>query len=199
MISLASRQMPATAVADSFQLPDGRLLRVRPIQLEDEPALAAFHHTLSPESVYFRYFNELSLSQRIAHPRLQHHCSDDGGRATVLVAVAEADGVSPAQEIIAGVGRLVRLPDDESAEFALLISDPFQGRGVGSELLARLIRVARAAGLKKLIGLVLGENHPMRDLCRKLNFDVRWDETEGALRAELELTGNPDETQILVA
>ena len=186
-------------MSDSFALPDGRLLRIRPIRLDDEPALAAFHHTLSPESVYFRYFNELSLSQRVAHSRLLHTCSDDGGRATVLVAVAEAEAGSLVPEIIAGVGRLARLPDGESAEFALLISDPFQGRGVGSELLARLIRAARAAGLKKIIGLVLGENHPMRDLCRKLKFDVRWDAEEGALRAELELTGDPEVTQILVA
>lgn len=94
---------------------------------------------------------------------------------------------------------LAKLPDGATAEFALLISDPFHGLGVGRELLRRLIRAAREAGLKKIIGYVLSDNFPMLELCRKLKFQIHWEADEGAMQAEMDLSSDAANAQILVA
>ncbi|HXN81907.1 MAG TPA: GNAT family N-acetyltransferase, partial [Myxococcales bacterium] len=71
------------------------------------------------------------------------------------------------------VGRLLRTPLSGEAEFALSVSDTFQGRGIGQELLTRLIVVGRDWGLDRVFAEVLGENRRMLRLCRKLGF--KWE------------------------
>ena len=67
------------------KLKDATPVTLRPIRPEDEPLLVAFHKTLSEESVYRRYFNQLKLDQRIAHERLTRICFNDYDRELALV------------------------------------------------------------------------------------------------------------------
>ena len=74
------------------------------------------------------------------------------------------------------------------AEFALLIRDEFQGQGLGTELLKRLIGFARDEKIERVTGYILPENHRMQEVARNLGFDLHDDSQEGALVAEMQLT-----------
>jgi acetyltransferase len=147
-------------------LRDGAQITLRPIRLEDEPALVRFHRSLSDRSVYFRYFHQLTLGQRISHERLARSCSAAGDQVITLVAETN-------EENIVAVGRLLRGPATGSeAEFSVNVSDAWQDRGVGSALLEHLIVSAREEGIDRLAGFVLADNFHMLDLCRRLGFTL---------------------------
>jgi len=75
-------------------------------------------------------------------------------------------------ETLIGVARYVRDKADPSAEFAIVVADSWQGRGIGGRLLAKLAEVARRRGLKRLYGEILATNRPMLGLVRKLGFTL---------------------------
>lgn len=90
-------------------------------------------------------------------------------------------------ETLIGVARYVLDKNDQVAEFAIVIADSWQGRGIGSRLLRKLIDVARLRGVKRLYGDILGTNRPMLDFVRKLGFSLGRPEDPTLTRAELEL------------
>ncbi|MFO1540658.1 MAG: GNAT family N-acetyltransferase [Chloroflexota bacterium] len=146
----------------------GEAWTIRPIRPEDERLLVAFHRTLSERSIYQRWFADLGLDRRIAHERLIRVCFTDYDRELALV--AEGHDPESGTPAIAGVGRLSRLRDGVSAEFAVLVADPWQGRGLGAELLGRLVDVARREGLRSVTGEILATNGPMLRLATRLGF-----------------------------
>jgi acetyltransferase len=158
---------------------NGTEVLIRPIRPEDEPMLARFHATLSERSVYLRYFHMMPLDTRIAHERLTRICFIDYDREIVLVAERE-------REILA-VGRLTKAHHAKEAEFALLTSDKFQGHGLGTELLKRLLEIARLEGLKRVTADILGENRQMIEICRLLGFRLKHAMGEGVVKAELQI------------
>jgi acetyltransferase len=160
---------------------------IRPIRPEDEPLIARFHQTLSERSVYLRYFRVLQLDQRIAHERLTHICCIDYDRELALV--AEGEDEATGERRILGVGRLNRLQAGNEAEFAMLISDQAQGKGLGTELLRRLIEVARAEKIERLTAEIMGENMDMRRIVKKFGFELRDVPGDPTVRAVMELTG----------
>ena len=113
-------------------------MTIRPIRPEDEPLMVKFHETLSERSVYLRYFQPMKLSQRTAHERLTRICFIDYDREMALV---RADAIRHGEREILGVGRLTKIHGTNDGEVAVLISDKYQGRGLGKELLARLLIV----------------------------------------------------------
>lgn len=141
---------------------DGAPIVIRPICPEDEPLMTRFHRGLSPESVYTRYFNAMKLSSRTAHQRLSGVCHPDADRATVLVAERAAPA---AERRIVGVGRLSRVPELNAAEVALIVSDDHQRRGIGAELMRRLIETAKGWGVARLYAHILPANIAMQRLC----------------------------------
>jgi acetyltransferase len=164
---LAIRPYPQQYVAP-WALLDGATITIRPIRPEDEPLLVHFHAMLSDRSVYARYFAPLPLSRRTAHECLTRICLIDYDRELALV--AEQTDQSTGEPVIIGVARLCRGRDRETAEIAVIVADPFQNRGLGTELLRRLIQVASAEQIRRLSGLILAENRAMRNICRKLGF-----------------------------
>ncbi len=140
--------------------------------------LGRFHGTLSERSVYLRYFHMLPLDARIAAERLARICFIDYEREMVLVAEYGAE--------IVAVGRLIREDEPNAAEFAVLISDRFQGHGLGTELVKRLIEIARADGLDKVTADILGENRQMIEICKLLGFQLSY-AGENVIKAELDL------------
>jgi acetyltransferase len=91
------------------------------------------------------------------------------------------------KETLLGVARYVRDKKQPAAEFAIVIADAWQGRGIGKRLLARLIDLARERGLKRLYGDILGTNRPMLELVRKLDFMLERHEDPTLTRASLDL------------
>ncbi len=170
-------------LATPWTAADGTPLLLRPIRPEDEPLLVAFHGTLSERTVALRYFHAMKLSTRVAHERLTRICFIDYDREMALVAERTGDG---GREIV-GVGRLSKLRGTGEAEFALLISDKFQKRGLGTALLERLIAIGRTEGIARIVGSILHENLGMRRVCEKLGFRLSHDPEDGVVRAELVL------------
>ena len=151
-------------------LSDGAKLEIRAIRPEDEPMMVRLHEALSDRSVIHRYFAPVPLAQRITHARLARLCFVDYDREIALVAIHEGKGHAPSD--IIGVGRLCRSHGVDSAEFAVLVADGWQRRGVGTRLLTALVDVARKEKLTRLIGAVLLENHEMRHLCERVGFSL---------------------------
>jgi acetyltransferase len=168
----------------SWTARDGSAFAVRAIRPEDETLLIGFHRSLSEQSIYQRYFENLGLDQRIAHERLIRVCFSDYDRELALV----AEGVDEQGEtVIAGVGRLSKLRDGASGEFAVLVSDRYQGRGLGSELLRRLVDVARREGLTSILADILATNGPMIRVARGQGFTIEGDLQDEVVHARLEV------------
>jgi acetyltransferase len=179
---LAIRPYP-TQYVGAWTLKDGTAITFRPIRPEDEPLLVRFHERLSERSVYMRYFHMIALGQRIAHERLTRICFIDYDREMALVAERK-DPRTSEPEILA-VGRLTRDPGTEDGQFSALVADQFQGRGVGAEMLRRLIDIARTEKIRQLTADILPENHTMHQICKKLGFELKLDKEEGVLKAKI--------------
>lgn len=180
---LAIRPYP-TQYASVWEDREGEKILIRPIRPEDEMLLVNFHQKLSEESVYSRYFQALKLSQRIAHERLTRICFIDYDREMALVAERRP---APGHHEILAVGRLSRQYGGEDAEFALLVADPYQRKGLGSELMRRLIQIARDEHIPRVTGQMLTDNRAMQHLCERLGFRLHHDSQDNLVKAELDL------------
>jgi acetyltransferase len=164
---------------------DGQVFAVRPIRPDDEPLLVAFHGTLSGESVRLRYMHPYKLDERTAHERLIRACFVDYDREMALVAERM---VEPGRREILAVGRLSRDRDGhDGAEFALLVADAWQKRGIGRALLRRLVEVARRERMTRVYADILTANTGMQRLCDELGFTLDPMPDAGVIPAVLEL------------
>ena len=179
----AIRPYPSQYVWE-FQLKDGTPVTIRPIRPEDEPLMVKFHETLSERSVYLRYFCSLSLSTRVEHERLVRICFGSYDRGFALV--ADRKNPETGQHEVLGVGRFSAINRNE-AEAAVLVSDRWQGRGLGTELLAGVARVARLERFKRLSGEILRDNLPTQAIFKKVGYTLRAMEDPSSVSAVLEL------------
>ncbi len=173
-----------TQYVTSWTAEDGLTITIRPIRPEDEPLLVRFHEKLSEDTVYLRYFQSLKLSGRIAHERLTRICFIDYNREMVLVADYK-DTQTGEHEIIA-MGRLSRLYGIDEAEFSLEVRDGFQRRGLGTEILRRLVTIGRAEGIPCLSAVILPQNTGMLRICVKLGIRTHYVEPDRLMHARLE-------------
>ena len=179
---LAIRPYP-TAYMASVKLVDGTAVTVRPIRPEDEPLMVKFHEGLSENSVYARYFHKLTLSQRVSHDRLVRICFNDYDREIALVAEVKKGK----QKQIVGVGRMSKIHGLNEAEFAMLVSDEWQNKGIGSELLKLIIQAGKREKLNKLVTSILAENRRMQHLCKTHGFIFEHNVGDSECMAELPL------------
>lgn len=178
---LAIRPYP-TQYISHYSMGDSQVT-IRPIRPDDEPLMVRFHESLSEETVYMRYFHLIKLSQRVTHERLTRICFNDYDRELALV-VEYQNAETGAPEIV-GVGRLSKQHSVPEAEFSLVVSDRYQGKGLGSALMQRLVQIARDENLTRLQAEILPENVGMQRLCEKLGFQL--ERTEDVVKAELTL------------
>lgn len=163
---------------------DGTPLTIRPIRPEDEPLLVKFHETLSTQTVYLRYFQDMKLSARTTHERLTRICFVDYDREIVLVAESE----SPEKEkAIVAIGRLSRSKFGGDAEFSTLVVDPWQKKGLGTEILGLLLKAGKAEKVESVLAYILPENQAMRNVCRKFGFKETQKTGDSFLTAFLDL------------
>ena len=157
----------------------------RPIRPEDEPLMINFHKTISEHSVYLRYYNMMKLSQRTTHERLFRLCFIDYDREMALV-VEHKNPATCAKEILA-VGRLTKLRGTTEASFAILVSDAYQRRGLGEELLRQLVQIGRDEKLSRITCNILHENIGMQRTCGKVGFKLAGSKDGGLVNAEIRL------------
>jgi acetyltransferase len=168
-----------------WTMKNGVEVTIRPIRPEDEPQMIDFHQRLSDRTVYLRYFQPLKLTQRTAHERLTRICFIDYNREMALV--AELNDPKTGAQIV-GVGRLSKLHGKSEAEVAVLVRDDFQHQGLGTELVRRLMIVAKEEKLQFVHSTMLGINREMRAICNRLGFALHVDLEEDLVNAKVALT-----------
>lgn len=178
---LAIRPYPLELEED-VALGDGRRLWLRPIRPEDEPALQAGFAKLTPDEVRLRFFVS---TKTLSHLQAARFTQIDYDREMALVLTEH--GIPGTTEIY-GVAGLSADPDNERAEYAILVRREMTGLGLGILLMRRLIDYARKRGIGEIFGHVLSENRTMLRLCQALGFTQSHDPDEpGLVRVTLKL------------
>lgn len=165
---MSSNPPAPTLVIDRWRHPDGTELTIRSIRADDLAREEAFLRHLSPQSAYQRM-----MSVRFPTPQELRRFTDiDPRHEIALVITRQHEG----QEEQIAVARCIDLDDHGrptgEAEFAIVIADEWQSRGLGMRLMTRLIEAARAHGVRRLVGYTLSDNTGMLRLARSLGFEL---------------------------
>jgi acetyltransferase len=158
-----------------IQLSDGTDIVIRPIRPEDAEIEAKFVRELSDEARYFRFMNAL---QELSQEMLVRFTQIDYHHEMALIAVKP----SGASEEQIGVARYTTNLDKKSCEFALVVSDKWQSRGIAHRLMMNLMEVARDRGLDSMEGQVLSNNTKMLELVGSLGFEISNDPDDSAIK-----------------
>ena len=160
---LAIRPYPSELEED-LTLDDGRKLLLRPVRPEDEPALQRGFARLTPEEIRMRFFVPLKT---LSHVLAARFTQIDYDREMALVLTDP--GIAGNTEIY-GVVRIMADPDNERAEYAIIVGREMTGRGLGLHMMRRIIDYARSRGIREIFGEVLRENEAMLRICDFLGF-----------------------------
>ncbi|MBF0302714.1 MAG: GNAT family N-acetyltransferase [Desulfamplus sp.] len=144
---------------------NGIKIFVRPVKPEDAPLFNDLFKVLSPTTIYYRFFGIL---KELNPAMLARFTQIDYDREIALVAIEE----DSENDKMLGVARIIGDPDGITGEFAVLVGDAWQGKGIGSKLLEKCLSIAEKRGFKTVHGIVLNENKNMIALGKKLGFEV---------------------------
>ncbi len=150
----------------NIKLKDGLEVTIRPIKPEDEPLEKEMFSNLSKETQYFRFFGYI---KDITHEMLVKYTQIDYEREMALMAEITENG----KKKMIGVVRVVNDKDDLSAEFAIVVADPWQGLGLGSKLMDLILDITKKKGLKSIYAVVLKENETMVEMFKKRGFILK--------------------------
>ena len=160
-------------------LRDGVRVRVRKIRADDAAALRRLVGRSSERSVELRFLGPM---RELSEEKARRFAEVDGRDRFALVALDPED-----EHEIVGVVRYERVRGTAEAEYAALVEDRFQGRGLGIGLTRRLIEAARERGIERLNALVMRENRGMLRLLRSLEFPERKRRENGLEHIEIDL------------
>lgn len=152
----------------------GRLLQLRPIRPEDEPALQEFVRAMDPDDVRLRFFAPIKELEHRFAARLTQIDYDREMAFVIVDPSASEDGIM-------GVMRLNADADNASAEYAGAVRSDLKGHGLGRMLMEEIIDYARRDGIKEIWGSVLSENAAMLGLTRKLGFNRKSDPNDPSI------------------
>jgi len=159
-------------------------LKIRPIQLDDEEEMIAFHKRLSKESIYMRYFEFLGLDERTSHDRLVRICKNTGESYAIVM---EAAATPHRLESILAVGRITTTDKPYVATFDTLIVTEKNELHLAKVLIKQLVKLARAFGFLTLTTELLVADHDTLNLCRGLGFSSHSLLEDGLVRVTHEL------------
>lgn len=154
---------PSETGSSNVTLPDGTCVTFRVMQPEDAALEQAFIAELSVESRHSRFFSNLKqpsdkMLEQFTHPHYP--------QSYAVIATVKNDGT----EKQIGVARYILIDSSGTAEFAVVVADEWQGKGIATKLLHNLTTAAAIAGVRQLEGLVLHDNIAMRQLARNQGF-----------------------------
>ncbi|RPH64231.1 MAG: GNAT family N-acetyltransferase [Burkholderiales bacterium] len=180
---LAIRPYPK-GLEETARMRDGRAIVLRPIRPEDEPAHHALIACMSPEDLRLRFF---SYVRELRHAQMARLTQVDYDREMAFIATAPGEDGEP--ETL-GVVRTVTDPDNQSAEFAILVRSDLKGQGLGVLLMNKIIDYCRSRGTGEIKGLILASNEAMLRLARRLGFRVERGPEADTVVARLALRAN---------
>jgi acetyltransferase len=152
-------------LVQNWTLRDGTRVVIRPIRPQDRQIEQDFVHNLSDESRYFRFFNAV---RDLSETALTRFTQVDYDREMALIALISENG----REAEIGVARYAINPDGTSCEFAIVVADAWQRKGIGSKLMHSLMDAAGSRGLETMEGWVLAGNSRMLALMDALGFTI---------------------------
>ncbi len=158
---------------ETWTAADGTVVTIRPIRAEDLALEQEFVEGLSARTGYQRLMSARSPSLE----ELRRFTDINHERELALIATTPVDG----RERQIGVARYVKESSPGDAEFALVLSDDWQGRGLGTRLLGSLLAAAKNNGVRRLVGTTMSENGGMLALARKLGFKLAKDPSSATI------------------
>ncbi|MEN3976684.1 bifunctional acetate--CoA ligase family protein/GNAT family N-acetyltransferase [Emcibacter sp. SYSU 3D8] len=176
---LAIRPYP-DGLEETVSLRSGEAVVLRPIRPEDEAAHDAFFQRLDQEDLHHRFFGAIKPP---GHETLARLTQIDYDREMCFIATRGTAG----EDETLGVVRAIADPDNERAEYAVIVRSDLKGTGIGQALMEKLIRYARTRGTKELWGTVLADNKAMLDLASRLGFHARPEGAGGVVATTLVL------------
>lgn len=160
-LGMPGAETPASSIAGQWHGPTDRAVSIRHIRAEDYPLVHEFVRTLSRDTAYKRFMGARSLTD----DEIRHWSNTDPSREYTLIGLSGAAGT----QAIVGIATCV-FESPDNTDFAIVLADAWQGRGLGGDLMLRLIAAARQLGLRKLSGITLSTNVAMLSLARRLGF-----------------------------
>ena len=158
------------------KLRDGRTVLLRLIKPEDEPLWQEMFHDFSEESVRYRFFY---IIKDTPHNVRARYCDIDYSKEIGIVAELEENG----RKRILGVVRLEIEADRKEGEMAFIVADPWQGLGLGSQMIDHMIDICKMRGLETVYALTLPNNHKAIRMLKKRGFTIQYrtDEAKATL------------------
>jgi acetyltransferase len=163
---MAIRPYPAGLSTD-FVAQDGRRIALRPIRPEDERLVVAMVRSSKPEDLRLRFFGAI---KELPHELAARFSQIDYDREMAFIAL-DASTRGPVEELL-GIARLVADPNNEAAEFAVMVRSDVKRQGLGYRLMTELLKYAKARGLQRVWGQVLRENTTMLEMAKELGGAV---------------------------
>jgi acetyltransferase len=148
-----------------WHLKDGREILFRPIKPEDEPLWLEMFQSFSEEAIRYRFFQ---LLKETPHEVRVRYCNIDYDREIAIVPIIKEEGTPK----ILGVGRLTIEPDGKTGEIAFIVRDKWQGLGLGAKLVDYVIEIAAEKGIKKIVAIIMRQNHKAINLVEKMGFKL---------------------------
>jgi acetyltransferase len=170
-----------TRYVTPWHLSDGTEVILRPIRPEDEPLEHEMLTTVSPETIRSRFYH---TPKQISHAMHVRSVNIDYDREMAIVAEVRQDK----QKRLIGIGNLIIDTSGTAGEFAIIVHDAFQGRGLATKLLDVLVGIATERGLHEFYGFVEPTNHRMTALCERLGM-TRHPISDDLVKVSLSLTG----------
>lgn len=162
-----------------FQMKDGRTAILRPIKPEDEPMEAEMFTKFSEQTQRFRFFE---LVNEVNHEMLVRYTQNDYDREIAIIAEVDENW----KKNMAGVVRLIADPDNETAEFAIVVADPYQHMGLGTRMTDYILEIAKERQISKIYAEVLIDNKIMLHMLEKRGFKL--EEHDDLVHCELDLS-----------
>jgi acetyltransferase len=162
-----------------WTLKNGQEVMLRPIKPEDEPLWLQWFQSLSEESIRYRFFQMLKDTPHEVRVR---YCNIDYDREIAIVAEVVEDG----KKKILGVSRLSIEPDGKSGEMAFIVSDYWQGLGLGTKMVDYTLDIAKEKGVESVYAIMLPDNYRALSLTKKMGFTIEY-LNDGTVKGELNL------------
>jgi len=162
-----------------WRMGNGEEVLLRPIKPEDEPLWLEMFRGFSEESIRYRFFQVIKDTPHEVRVR---YCNIDYDREIAIVPELTRDG----KRRILGVGRLSIEPDGKSGEFAIIVTDEFQGAGLGTKLTDHVLEVAYDMGVEKVYSVMLADNYRALSLMKRMGFRLTYSD-DGTVEASLDL------------
>ncbi len=183
---LAIRPYPKE-LEEEFLLASGRKVLLRPIRPEDEPQHYEFLSKITLEDIRYRFFG---LVRRLPHSEMARLTQIDYDREMAFVATAPTpdgtNGEGSGHETL-GVVRTITDPNNDQAEYAILVRSDLKGQRLGWKLLDKMVRYCRSRGTKEIVGQILRDNSKMLDLVLGMGFTSRGQIDEDVVEVSLKL------------